>query len=70
MKKYFDGKLNEDDLCELKIFITAEKDAVVINFEQPIIWFALSSDEAYDLAFAIIKQAKSIDLTKPVEITS
>ena len=68
MNKYPEGKLNEDDEGELAIYIAAEKNNVVIDFKKPVTWFALSPDDAVELALNIIKRAKSIGLKKPVEI--
>ena len=69
MNKYPEGKLNEDDEGELEIFIGTEKNNVVISFGKPVSWLALPPDKAIGLALNIIKRAKSIDLTKSVEIT-
>lgn len=56
-KKYPRGKIHEHDNGATSIMIKSNKNTVIIQFEKPIIWLGLSSEEASAMGHALIKTA-------------
>lgn len=66
--KYPQGKLNEHDEGELAIRVGIQNKKIVVDFGEPISWFGMDADMAAELGATLIKRARKVGLTKPLEI--
>jgi hypothetical protein len=67
-KQFPKGKLKEDDEGILGVKIGTVDDTVVIDFGKPVAWLGLTEDEIGPFINSLIKHAKTIMRTKPLEI--
>jgi hypothetical protein len=58
--KFPQGKLDPNDEGELSFGIGNDGKLVHVNFGKPVIWFALTPDDAIRIGNGLIEQAKNI----------
>lgn len=67
-EKYPRGKLNADDEGQLAMRVGNDGMTVRLDFGKPVAWVGLSGDDAAALAAVLIRHAKQVGITKPLEI--
>lgn len=55
-----EGKISKDDLGEIKFAIAIYNSLVVVNFGSPVTWFAISPEQADELAAVLMEKAQEI----------
>lgn len=65
---YPNGFLNIDDEGSVKMTLSEENGNLRVDFSDTVKWFALPPDAAAQLGLALIRNAKKIGLTKPLQI--
>lgn len=71
-RKYSGGRLNAEDDGELafRVGTDHEKKVVVLDFNKPVVWFAMSPQQAREIGEYFIRRANELDLTESDQIPS
>lgn len=70
MGEYPDGRLNDDDAGAVGLAIGIENGRVVLQFPKPVVWVGFTSDDAVEIAVALMKYARRLGLSKTMVFAS
>jgi len=56
--RFPEGKINEHDEGELRIGIPTDGEKVVVSFGVPVLWLAMTGDQAIELGDALTKHGR------------
>jgi hypothetical protein len=65
---YPEGKMSPDDEGGITAMVAVKDNNVILKWEKPVSWVAMSGDDTIAFAMVLIQKAKKAGLTKPVTL--